>query len=199
MTSINSFPRNIDWPSNIGIKKVEGTNPTVNAIKGLLYNGGSIYAFLYFVSAMFVEPTLQKQYQQRNDFSLFVLLRLRRIIAQLQKRLVMTPVSSLGFNEQNNFVERSTQTSDDNIIREDNSHWAEMIYQLQNMKQELQYFNRSSSQPSESIDDFVFQIKMVTDQVELTDRSRAFSNKSRNIIQGIREIKGWFVNGQVPR
>ncbi|EGA57145.1 Pex17p [Saccharomyces cerevisiae FostersB] len=148
---------------------------------------------------MFVEPTLQKQYQQRNDFSLFVLLRLRRIIAQLQKRLVMTPVSSLGFNEQNNFVERSTQTSDDNIIREDNSHWAEMIYQLQNMKQELQYFNRSSGQPSESIDDFVFQIKMVTDQVELTDRSRAFSNKSRNIIQGIREIKGWFVNGQVPR
>ncbi|CAI4743680.1 CMF_HP2_G0040430.mRNA.1.CDS.1 [Saccharomyces cerevisiae] len=74
-----------------------------------------------------------------------------------------------------------------------------MIYQLQNMKQELQYFNRSSGQPSESIDDFVFQIKMVTDQVELTDRSRAFSNKSRNIIQGIREIKGWFVNGQVPR
>ncbi|CAI4897279.1 CHS_3a_G0044880.mRNA.1.CDS.1 [Saccharomyces cerevisiae] len=199
MTSINSFPRNIDWPSNIGIKKVEGTNPTVNAIKGLLYNGGSIYALLYFVIAMFVEPTLQKQYQQRNDFSLFVLLRLRRIIAQLQKRLVMTPVSSLGFNEQNNFVERSTQTSDDNIIREDNSHWAEMIYQLQNMKQELQYFNRSSGQPSESIDDFVFQIKMVTDQVELTDRSRAFSNKSRNIIQGIREIKGWFVNGQVPR
>ncbi|CAI4737995.1 BDM_1a_G0045470.mRNA.1.CDS.1 [Saccharomyces cerevisiae] len=199
MTSINSFPRNIDWPSNIGIKKVEGTNPTVNAIKGLLYDGGSIYALLYFVIAMFVEPTLQKQYQQRNDFSLFVLLRLRRIIAQLQKRLVMTPVSSLGFNEQNNFVERSTQTSDDNIIREDNSHWAEMIYQLQNMKQELQYFNRSSGQPSESIDDFVFQIKMVTDQVELTDRSRAFSNKSRNIIQGIREIKGWFVNGQVPR
>ncbi|CAI4321556.1 CMF_collapsed_G0007720.mRNA.1.CDS.1 [Saccharomyces cerevisiae] len=48
----------------------KGTNPTVNAIKGLLYNGGSIYAFLYFVIAMFVEPTLQKQYQQRNDFFL---------------------------------------------------------------------------------------------------------------------------------
>ncbi|QHS75710.1 Pex17p [Saccharomyces paradoxus] len=199
MTSIKSLPRYIDWPSDVDIKRAERTNPTVKAIKSLLYNGGSIYAFLYFFVAMFVEPMLQKQYQQRNDFSLFVILRLRRIIAQLQKRLVMTPVSSLGYNEQNNSVERSTQTSDDNVIQKDNSHWAEITYQLQSVKQELQYFNRSLDQPTESMDDFVFQIKMATDQVELTDRTQTFSNKSRDVIQEIREIKGWFVNCQVPR
>lgn len=199
MISIKNLPRHIDWPSDVDIKRAERTNPTVKAIKSLLYNGGSIYAFLYFFVAMFVEPMLQKQYQQRNDFSLFVILRLRRIIAQLQKRLVMTPVSSLGYNEQNNSMERSTQTSDDNVIQEDNSHWAEITYQLQSVKQELQYFNRSSGQRTESMDDFVFQIKMATDQVELTDRSQIFSNKSRDVIQEIREIKGWFVNGQVPR
>ncbi|CAI4035907.1 hypothetical protein SMKI_14G1160 [Saccharomyces mikatae IFO 1815] len=199
MASIKSFPRNINWPSDVDIRRVERPNPTVKAIKSILYNGGSIYAFLYFFVAMFVEPMIQKQYLQRHDFSLFILLRLRGMISKLQKRLVMTPVSSLGYNEQNNYVERSTQTSDDNTIQEGNSYWTEMIDQLQTVKRELQYFNGSTDRPSESIDDFVFQVKMVTDQVELTDRSQNLSKKSRDVIQSIREIKGWFVNGQVPR
>lgn len=112
---------------------------------------------------------------------------------------MMTPVSALGYNEYDKHVERSTQTSDDNIIQEDNSHWPEINVQLQSVKQELQYFNRFSGQPSEITEDFVFQTKMVTDQIKLTDRSQKFSDKSRDIIQGIREMKGWFVNGQVPR
>lgn len=58
MILINSFFRNIDWFFNIGIKKIEGINLTVNVIKGLLYNGGLIYVFLYFVIVMFVELML---------------------------------------------------------------------------------------------------------------------------------------------
>ncbi|EJS42091.1 pex17p [Saccharomyces arboricola H-6] len=199
MKSTDRFPRNIDWPSDENIKRIEKINPTVKSLKTLLYNGGLIYSFLYFVVAMFIEPMLKKQYLQRHDFSLSALLHLRRIIAQLQKRLVMTPVSALGYNEQNKFVERSTQTSDDNIVRDNNSHWPEIADQLQSVKQELQYYNRSVGQPPESMDDFIFQVKMVTDQIKLTDKSEKFSNKSRDVIQGIREIKGWFVNGQVPR
>ncbi|CAI4051301.1 hypothetical protein SUVZ_14G1170 [Saccharomyces uvarum] len=189
----------IDWPSNENIKRMEKINPTLKTIKTLLYNGGLFYAFLYSVVVMFVEPILQKQYLQRRDLSLSTLLHLRRCIAQLQKRLMMTPVSALGYNEHDKHVERSTQTSDDNMIQEDNSHWPEINVQLQSVKQELQYFNRFSGQPSEIIEDFVFQTKMVTDQIKITDRSQKFSDKSRDIIQGIREMKGWFVNGQVPR
>lgn len=189
----------IDWPSNENIKRMEKINPTLKTIKTLLYNGGLVYAFLYSVVVMFVEPILQKQYLQRRELSLSTLLQLRRYIAQLQKRLMMTPVSALGYNEYDKHVERSTQTSDDNMIQEDNSHWPEINVQLQSVKQELQYFNRFSGQPSEITEDFVFQTKMVTDQIKLTDRSQKFSDKSRDIIQGIREMKGWFVNGQVPR
>ncbi|CAI4049576.1 Pex17p SKDI_14G1150 [Saccharomyces kudriavzevii IFO 1802] len=199
MASNTVFPGYIDWPSDENIKRVERINPTVKAIKTLLYNGGSIYAFFYFVVAMFVEPMLRKQYLQRHDFSLSILLRLRRTIAQLQKRLVTTPVSSLGYNEQSKFVERSTQTSDDNITQGNSGRWPGINDQLHSVKRELQYFNRTSVQPLECIDDFIFQIKMVTDQVELTDKSQKIINKSRDVIQGIREIKGWFVNGVVPK
>ncbi|CAI1672607.1 hypothetical protein SEUBUCD646_0N01170 [Saccharomyces eubayanus] len=196
---MKGYPGHIDWPSNANIKRMEKINPTLKTIKTLLYNGGLIYAFLYSVVVMFVEPILQKQYLQRHDLSLSTLLHLRRCIAQLQKKLTKTPVSALGYNEHDKYMERSTQTSDDNIIQEDNSHWPEINVQLQSVKQELQYFNKFSGQTSETIEDFVFQTKMVTDQVQVTDNSQIFSNKSRDIIQGIREMKGWFVNGQVPR
>ncbi|CCC71037.1 hypothetical protein NCAS_0G01500 [Naumovozyma castellii] len=193
--------QNLNWPKNATIRKRKIRDPTFTAVQSILYNGGLLAALLYSIATLLIQPILADQYEQRHEFALAALLKVRKLISTLQSRLRTTPVSILGANETQTTIERCTQTSldTDNDFADENDTPLESISQrIYNLKWKLSQFNANDSRTSNAIEGFNFQTKLVKDQIDNLNTPTKAIDGSKNIVASLREMKGWFVNGKIP-
>lgn len=189
----------IRWPEEASIQKRVLRNSTASTIQSLFANTGIVVSIIYITIKQIIVPSLNEKYLQRIDFSASILLYLRRILAELQGRLKVTPVSSLGFNEVDGRIERSTQTSDDDhqLANECPSRWERFNNKLKEAENQLQFFNLSANS-TKNMDSFHLQVKLLVDSIKMNDSAEKTEECCNRIIRSVREAKGWFVNGRSP-
>lgn len=195
----------INWPQPEQISSISRNSKTLKTIKSIFYNSGLVMSLLYLLLEFVIRPILDVQYEQRNSLTAAALLKLRRIVANLQKWITTTPVAVIGFNETANTIERCTQTSEDSIISKylPESTWESINDKLEDINIHLEIFNGVCDRPSQSRDNLIFQSQLIVDQLSSadsegsTDREQA-QEISYKITENIRDIKGWFVNGRIP-
>ncbi|CCD25685.1 Pex17p NDAI_0F03670 [Naumovozyma dairenensis CBS 421] len=190
------------WPDD---KKIIPYNPrdkTLSTIKALFYNVGFTTAFIYSVVSLVLEPLLRVQFEQRHQLSLYTLLRIRRVVNSAQKKLRTTPVSTLEFNKQDKSAERCIQTDDlfeKEVTFEAQTHWPDIESKINGAVWKLNHINQSIHSSSNDIASFSFQVKLLTDQMQLTDTSEKVIHKAKKVAVSIRQIKGWYVQGKIPK
>ncbi|QLQ79404.1 hypothetical protein HG537_0C00510 [Torulaspora globosa] len=190
----------IKWPDERNIRNYVRQNPTASIIQSLFTNAGIIGSIIYIVIKQVIVPSLDSHYLQRVDLSAATLLQLRRTVALLQAKLKYTTVSSLGFNESDGRVERSTQTLNESygMPQERESRWKRFNDKLKEADNQLQLFNSNSSS-SKNMDSFHLQVKLLVDEIKLDETSEKTRECCERIVRSVREAKGWLINGRSPR
>ena len=205
----------IKWPQKSQIRSRDISkfkdDPIYKYIKSLCNKTGIISSILYLLTLVVVRPALQRQYEQRQEFALSVLLRLRRTLVTLTARVKDKNVALLEFNKNKTTVDRSIQTD---LTPSNTWNQYDMEYEEQRdeddetssisnkLKQINYYVNQHEivMRHLDSTDLCTFQLKLLTNQVESSEErvTTEIRSKSENVTQSIREIKGWFVNGRIP-
>lgn len=185
-------------------------DPLFRNIKNLCLRTGTCFSILYFVLIAVVRPLLHRQYEQRIELNLLTVIKLRKLIPHLLRKLKKTYVSDIDINPDAKFVSRYVQTiqsgtcGDDTDATNDGTElWVEDNWNLANMK--LKHINYSLQQCKntlEPIDDTIeainFQLKLFNDQCKSYERnSRTSNSPTSEICDNIRQMKGWFINGEV--
>lgn len=199
---------NVIWPKQSMIVRRKVRSPTVSFIQSLFNNIGISSSVAYFVLITVIQPILNTQFLQRTELSASVLLNVRRLAVSLQRRIKTTPLSILGFNEKGGYVERATQTdnNDDNNVfgvsdEYDSNECNPLLNtrdRLKEINDDLDTFNElQKNRSSTNLDQLNLEIKLATDQIMLSDESNEVANKMQDVTASIREIKGWFVSGKI--
>ncbi|QLG74221.1 hypothetical protein HG535_0G01050 [Zygotorulaspora mrakii] len=198
MNGLEVLSDSLEWPHESEIVRKRPKNYTLVYISKVFYNTGSILLTVFLIIKSIILPSLTSNYKQREVLSVSTIVGLRKLISSLQKRLKFTPVSALGFNEQNGTIERSTQTTDDtsDIIHNEMTRWKSLNEALQDATDHLQHFN-TALKPSTFMNSFSFQTKLVADQLQQDRSSDQESDLCNKAVTSIRGVKGWFVNGRI--
>ncbi|EDO17991.1 hypothetical protein Kpol_1054p38 [Vanderwaltozyma polyspora DSM 70294] len=187
-----------NWPNPVQVVRTTRPNPTIEAIRSIFYNSGFTVSVIYLLLEFIFKPSLERQYEQRVDLNGICLLQVRHLVVSLQKRLKTTPVSIIGFNETEATIEKSTQTGEDKrIIRDYDDPWEGINDNLEQCSFKLDLFNNDCGRPSIIVENFTDQTKVLTDQLNDYNQTNNKPKISHDITQGIREMKGWFVNGVI--
>lgn len=205
----------IEWPkeSQIRVRDISNlkNDPIYKYIKSLCYKTGVISSIVYLLALSVIRPVLQRQYKQRLEFILSVLLRSRRTLTTLMTRIKDKNVAQLEFNKNKSKVDRMVQT-DSTSYNVWNSYDIRYKQRLEdndgrssvnNKLKQIDYLVNQHAiilRHLDSTEWYTFQLKLLTDQVESSEEKaiKEVSSKSENVTQSIREIKGWFVNGRIP-
>lgn len=190
----------IEWPEERNIKNYVARSATASTIQSLFTNVGIIGSIIYILIKQVIVPSLDSHYLQRVNLSAATLLQLRRTVTLLQGKLKYTPVSSLGFNESDGRVERSTQTLNESygMPQERESRWKRFNDKLKEADNQLQLFNSNSSS-SKNMDSFHLQVKLLVDEIKLDQSPEQIRECCERIVRSVREAKGWLINGGTPR
>lgn len=204
----------ITWPEESQIKPRNisdlKNDPIYKYIKSLCYKTGVISSILYLLTLGAIRPALQRHYEQRQEFILAVLLRLRRTLTILMSRIKNKNVAQFKFNKEKTKVDRMIQTdlpfydvwmSHDRMYGQRTEEDDEKSF----INHKLRRINYCMNQHAiimrhlDTTEWFTFQLKLLTDQVEASREKtiKEVCSKSENVTQSIREIKGWFVNGRI--
>lgn len=198
------------WPDQTLIRNYNGRNRTINTIRSIFYKTGLIFTVFYIIASAVVQPLLEVQVLQRLDLSAQTLLGVRRLMTKLLKRLEKTDSSLIPLTAgTNDYIDRVIQTeqpqTDDYYYHDDfeevehasSSTWQNISRRLADVKQTVERFNNNCSRPSTNIENLTFQAKLVVDQLDLSDNTEKVHRLSKEAIDSIREMKGWYVNGLV--
>lgn len=189
----------IDWPKDDLIVQVHRRRTIGDTIQNLFSNTGIAVSILYILIKKIIEPCLESHFSQRTSLSVSTLIQLRRLVATLQGKLIYTPISSIGFDEEDGKVERSTQTSEDGKpLEARESRWKRLNDCLKEANGNLQSFNTTAIDSSINMDSFQFQMKLVVDGIRLNEDADETSEHCRRIVDSVREVKGLLVNGRFP-
>lgn len=189
----------IDWPKDDLIVQVHRRRTIGDTIQNLFSNTGIAVSILYILIKKIIEPCLESHFSQRTSLSVSTLIQLRRLVATLQGKLIYTPISSIGFDEEDGKVERSTQTSEDGkLLEARESRWKRLNDCLKEANGNLQSFNTAATDSSINMDSFQFQMKLVVDGIRLNEDADETSEHCRRIVDSVREVKGLLVNGRFP-
>ncbi|CCE89408.1 Pex17p TDEL_0A00760 [Torulaspora delbrueckii] len=189
----------IDWPKDDLIVQVHRRRTIGDTIQNLFSNTGIAVSILYILIKKIIEPCLESHFSQRTSLSVSTLIQLRRLVATLQGKLIYTPISSIGFDEEDGKVERSTQTSEDGkLLEARESRWKRLNDCLKEANGNLQSFNTTAIDSSINMDSFQFQMKLVVDGIRLNEDADETSEHCRRIVDSVREVKGLLVNGRFP-
>lgn len=201
----------IDWPrmEQIISNSVFVRDPLWRNIKKLCMRTGTCFSILYLILIAIIQPMLRRQFEQRIELNLLTVIKLRKLIPQLLKKLKTTYLTDLKVDEKEKYVSRYVQTihysNDDseNEVDDNEELWAEDNWNLANMK--LKHINYNLQQCKnilEPIDDTIeamnFQIKLFNDQCRSYDgNNNQMNNSASQICDDIRQMKGWFINGEI--
>lgn len=204
---------NIIWPDESRIqprkKSTIQDEPIVKYIKTLCYNTGITSSILYFIVLAIVRPALKKQCEQRQELALAVFLRIRKALVKLVARIKTKNVSQLEFNKTETTVDRYVQTEDTprTMSEEDKEEEESQYYDINDWTMvniKLKQINYILNQHViilrhlDSMEYFNFQTKLLNEQVEGYDNKGSdLHEKSEEVKDSIREMKGWFVNGRI--
>lgn len=189
----------IDWPKDDLIVQVHRRRTIGDTIQNLFSNTGIAVSIFYILIKKIIEPCLESHFSQRTSLSVSTLIQLRRLVATLQGKLIYTPISSIGFDEEDGKVERSTQTSEDGkLLEARESRWKRLNDCLKEANGNLQSFNTTAIDSSINMDSFQFQMKLVVDGIRLNEDADETSEHCRRIVDSVREVKGLLVNGRFP-
>ncbi|KAL3229519.1 Peroxisomal membrane protein PEX17 [Nakaseomyces bracarensis] len=200
----------IKWPDQALIRNYNGRNRTIRTIRTIFYNTGLIFTIFYLIASTVVQPLLEVQVFQRLELSAQTLLGVRRLMSKLLKRLKSTDSSVIQLaTGDSKYIERSVQTdhvpSDDYCYRDSMeeeystaSTWQSIGSKLASVKETVDRFNTNCARPSTNIENLTFQAKLVIDQLELSDNTEKIHLMTKESIDSIREMKGWYVNGLIP-
>lgn len=186
----------IDWPNESEIITKNTRNATLDYIRNLFHNTGLIASLAYLALKIVLLPCLEQQYSQRTNISASTLLSLRRLVSRLQNCVRSTPVAVIGYNEGNNSVERCTQTPEDKVEPLESS-WTVISERLKNSTTYLQQFVNSNSQELGNLNACSIEARLLSDRFKLESNMRLKADLSREMINSIREVKGWFVSGRI--
>ncbi|CCF56218.1 hypothetical protein KAFR_0A07840 [Kazachstania africana CBS 2517] len=188
----------IKWPDESSIVRRRYQHPTLVALRSLFHNIGILSSLGYLILLFVVQPCLAEQFRQRNELAVTTLLRLRALVSTLQKRLKVSPVTILGFNQHDKYIERATQTDNDSTApSQTKGYLTDINEKLRQAAQVLEVQNLLDGNQSDrnTVAGLTFQMKLLVDQVELTDQSKVVNGKCRDVIDNLRTIKGTYVNG----
>lgn len=186
----------IEWPDESRIVTRSTKNATLGYIQSLFHNTGLIASLIYLALKLVLVPCLEQQYSQRADVSASTLLRLRKLVSQLQNCIRTTPVAVIGYNESHNSAERCTQTSEDELEPLESS-WSIINKRLTDSTTHLQQFVKSNSQEPRNLNAFNVEARLLSDKFKLESGIEPQTELSRKMINSIREVKGWFVSGRI--
>lgn len=198
MNSATRQQSTIRWPQDDHIIRMPQRRATATAIQNLFSNTGIIVSILFILVKQVIQPSLESHFSQRVGLSASTLLQVRRLVATLKGMLVYTPISSIGFDGTNGEVERSTQTSEDDhkLLEGRENRWGKFNDKLKEANEHLQRYNTAAISSSKNMDSFQFQMKLVVDEIQLNEDADKASERCRKIVDSVRELKGWFVNGR---
>lgn len=190
----------IEWPKEVNIRRARPTDVTAIFVRKLFYNAGLLSSVLYILLKALIEPSIDTHYLQRKALSAATLLELRKTVSSLQSRLVCTPVSAIGYNEKDQVIERSTQTSEDfgDLSLPWRVRWKRLNDKLQDANMHLERYNKTYDASPGNLEAFNFQMKLLVDELQFNDNSKKASDTCDKIVRSVREVKGWFVNGRIP-
>lgn len=190
----------IEWPKEINIRRARPTDATAIFIRKLFYNAGLLSSVVYILLKALLEPSIEAHYLQRKALSAATLLELRKTVSSLQSRLICTPVSAIGYNEKDQVIERSTQTSEDlgDLSIPWRVRWKRLNDKLQDVSMHLERYNKTCEAHPGNLEAFNFQMKLLVDELQFNDHPRKSSDTCDKIVKSVREVKGWFVNGRIP-
>lgn len=186
----------IDWPDETKIVSLSRKSATVNYIQNLFYNTGLVTSVIYLALKLILVPALAEQCCQRVDLSGVVILRLRKLVSKLQNSLRTARVSALAYNECATTVERCTQTSED-TLDETESHWMAINKRIGDAGLHIRQFTASNASPPQQMDAFNAEARLLADRLKDEIDADSSSGVSKNVVDSVREVKGWIVSGRV--
>lgn len=201
----------IQWPDPQRIRNYKARNKTIRTIQSIFSNTGLLFTIFYVAVSTIVQPSLERQYNQRIELTAGALLEVRRLTNKLLRRLKSKNSSELELRSNaQEYADRCTQTesryitddfeSDDDMHNDsdDNSiTWNIISKKLVEVKDSLNRYNESCDRPSINMENLTFQSKLVVDQLSVAKDADKLGELSKTSVNNIREMKGWFVNGLV--
>ncbi|CCH58872.1 hypothetical protein TBLA_0B00270 [Henningerozyma blattae CBS 6284] len=211
----------VDWPTESNIIVGKRPNVTFILIQRLLHGSGIITSIFYIIIKYFVQPSLEKQIQQRYEFSAFTLLKARSLVQKLQRYSKNVDGDGNVRDESDIHLHFSNSDVEDGFdyygLTKTNGHSRENVSMygaitrinkhLTDCNKRLIRFNNSEWRSRDTDNDedsaimnsqielFNFQARLLVDQLELSDNSSELAKISNEITTNIRELKGKFING----
>ncbi|CCE66148.1 hypothetical protein TPHA_0O01810 [Tetrapisispora phaffii CBS 4417] len=194
----NKFPT-ID---QVNIRTFKGKSSNiVDSLRSLGNNAALFISIAYLTLEYIIRPLLNEQFRQRIQLSGTTLITLRKLVADLKGKLdEYRLISAIGFNETNKTVDRCTQTSKDFISR--GAYSVPTVEQI-NIKLEdftltLDMENGSDGIQLRSNEETLQEIKESWKDIDDVLESEKKLTSKTKVLECIRDIKGWYVNGRIP-
>ncbi|SMN19777.1 similar to Saccharomyces cerevisiae YNL214W PEX17 Peroxisomal membrane peroxin and subunit of the docking complex that facilitates the import of peroxisomal matrix proteins [Maudiozyma saulgeensis] len=190
----------VQWPDQTKIIKGRLRNPTIMYIQNLFNNVGVVTSILYAILVMAIKPILVKQFLQRCELNGEALINLRKLVISLQKKLKTTHIAILGYNEKGNYIERTTQTEEieETVVDDMECPWVKINENLQELNNDLDTFNKlNQNRSTTNLDFFNLGAKLLAQDINHVDNAGLLADQRTEMVNSIREIKGWFVGGKI--
>ncbi|BAO41255.1 peroxisomal membrane protein PEX17 [Kluyveromyces marxianus] len=190
------------WPSDKDILPYK--KPTTAAqIERLFYHVGLSVSGLYVLLHLVVSRVIYQAYQQRLELNHEALMRLRRLVNKLRSKVKTTSITSLGENrrltkDSKVYIDRCQQTSEGIKTPGDDYGWAHLNRKLDSLTKSLEEYNKIIGETS-YLESLTFESKLFTDQCKGVGLRLRSQEKGTKLINSVREMKGWFIHGRIPR
>lgn len=201
---------NVDivWPEPAQIIPLRQRNPTLQYIQKLCNGLGITSCIILLLLTKVLRPLLEENYEQRRFLAASVLLKVRKLVATLQRRFSHTAVTALGFEERGNYISRATQTSEFGGVGTEEdmdamslyaTNWPHVLQRLRDLKTNLDDFNSISAGGSTSaaVDELMEHTKEAIRSVERNYNNNMVESRSDEIIGIIRQMKAKCITGSL--
>ena len=194
----------IVWPKPTQIIRLHQRNATLQYIQRLCNSLGITSCIILLLLTKVLRPLLDEHYEQRRFFAASVLLKVRKLVATLQRKFSYAAVTVLGFEERGNLVSRATQTTEfgqvdteEDAISLHATNWPHVLQRLRELKANLDDFNSTSAGGSTSaaIEDLMEHTKEAIRTVDRGYGHDIIEPRSDEIIDIIRQMKAKCITG----
>ncbi|CDO94085.1 unnamed protein product [Kluyveromyces dobzhanskii CBS 2104] len=176
---------------------------TLKAIETLFYHTGLTVSAVYVFTHLILTKVLSQTYAQRLSLSHDSLMRLRRLVNSLRNRIKSTSVTALGENhrviqETKVYVDRCQQTDERIDTSGSSSGWARINVRLGSLTDIVRDYN-CEIQSFEDLGPISLKAKLFIDQLKDSTWQINKQEKYSELVRSIREMKGWFIHGRIPK
>lgn len=191
-----------NWPAEKDIMPYKKPS-TVKEIELLFYHTGVTVSAIYVFIHLVLSRVLSKNYDQRLELSHDVLMRIRRLVNSLMSRVKSTSVTAVGDNQRSIqetkvYVDRCQQTGEQLESVDENAGWTRINLRLNTLTDVLRIYHTDMRNISD-FESLSFKTKLFTDQLKDSSWRNKKQEGYSNIIQSVREMKGWFIHGRIPK